>query len=630
MRHDGAESATTQKSDLSTEEMPMLCIIPFFAADVDAGSAANASEKESAWHAECKAVDAEAGIDGFCGPDCKCCRPPVSSHLPFAQDVSKQSGSSRLSVLKEWAILLGLGGAFIGATLVTGFHLMCCVFHRKYQRGRIFAKYYDPAWRHTSKDDIKDAWNFSDSMESGQIHPEGNCDRAPQPPGSFAFEKPPNLFIDISPRQDKDGSNLPNWADWSGTFRSSWSEISTQASTPTGPSPVFIGRQASRTSFSSTDSGASFDPGAWTPTDGSDFMGSRRDSGDSSSSFFSPTSSPTKKSMDGQEDSAQRSSKKSSRRGSKDDSPQRSSHQKSKESHEDETRRSSKSSPPEESSRKGSKESPTQSRKDFGATWSAGDGSSSSAKKSSRSSQPYSSSGDHEKYRTAADNESPNAESKKHRKSSDTGSEKFQTEGEHKQRRSKSTEGGAEKPHSESEHKQRRSKSTEGGVNEPEGPNVERKKSQSESEHKQRRSKSTDGGVNEPEGPNVEHKKRNSNSSTKEEKRSSKSNSDKSSSKEDKRASASEERPSGKSMSSDSSDLGGAVAQTIALHKKSIDFEVNASMSKPLEWRKRHFRQLLLSWHPDKNRGDAKRALVATGVFQHIQSRKERYLGDET
>jgi hypothetical protein len=57
--------------------------------------------------------------------------------------------------------------------------------------------------------------------------------------------------------------------------------------------------------------------------------------------------------------------------------------------------------------------------------------------------------------------------------------------------------------------------------------------------------------------------------------------------------------------------------------------EINASINKPLEWKKRHFRQLLLSWHPDKNRGDPKRAMVATGVFQHIQSLKRRYLGDD-
>lgn len=53
---------------------------------------------------------------------------------------------------------------------------------------------------------------------------------------------------------------------------------------------------------------------------------------------------------------------------------------------------------------------------------------------------------------------------------------------------------------------------------------------------------------------------------------------------------------------------------------------MEATKKKPVEWRRRNYRQLSLKWHPDKHRhlGESAEA-VAKEVFQHLQKRKDWY-----
>lgn len=49
--------------------------------------------------------------------------------------------------------------------------------------------------------------------------------------------------------------------------------------------------------------------------------------------------------------------------------------------------------------------------------------------------------------------------------------------------------------------------------------------------------------------------------------------------------------------------------------------ELDTTRGKDLEWRRRHFKMLLLQWHPDKNQSP-----IATDVFRHLMARRASYL----
>eukprot|EP00929_Paragymnodinium_shiwhaense_P086012 TRINITY_DN46492_c0_g1_i1.p1 TRINITY_DN46492_c0_g1~~TRINITY_DN46492_c0_g1_i1.p1 ORF type:complete len:1021 (-),score=169.02 TRINITY_DN46492_c0_g1_i1:104-3166(-) len=54
-----------------------------------------------------------------------------------------------------------------------------------------------------------------------------------------------------------------------------------------------------------------------------------------------------------------------------------------------------------------------------------------------------------------------------------------------------------------------------------------------------------------------------------------------------------------------------------------IDAKLDLTQGKELEWRRKHFKELLLEWHPDKN---LERTAVATEVFRHLMKRRAGYL----
>lgn len=55
-----------------------------------------------------------------------------------------------------------------------------------------------------------------------------------------------------------------------------------------------------------------------------------------------------------------------------------------------------------------------------------------------------------------------------------------------------------------------------------------------------------------------------------------------------------------------------------------IDKELDGTRGKDLEWRRRHFRELMLRWHPDKNRKESPEQ--AAEVFRHVMARRGGYL----
>jgi len=55
-----------------------------------------------------------------------------------------------------------------------------------------------------------------------------------------------------------------------------------------------------------------------------------------------------------------------------------------------------------------------------------------------------------------------------------------------------------------------------------------------------------------------------------------------------------------------------------------IDSELDGTKGKDLEWRKQHFKSLMLTWHPDKNRSETPERAAA--VFKHLFDRRARYL----
>jgi hypothetical protein len=61
-----------------------------------------------------------------------------------------------------------------------------------------------------------------------------------------------------------------------------------------------------------------------------------------------------------------------------------------------------------------------------------------------------------------------------------------------------------------------------------------------------------------------------------------------------------------------------------------LDAEIDGNVSKDIEWKKRHFKELCLKWHPDKNTngmGEAESSAQAHEVFKHLLSRRTSYIG---
>merc|ERR1711972_974332 len=54
-----------------------------------------------------------------------------------------------------------------------------------------------------------------------------------------------------------------------------------------------------------------------------------------------------------------------------------------------------------------------------------------------------------------------------------------------------------------------------------------------------------------------------------------------------------------------------------------LDAELDLTQGKDLEWRRQHFKSLLLKWHPDKNRRESPEQ--ASEVFRHLMSRRGTY-----
>jgi len=75
--------------------------------------------------------------------------------------------------------------------------------------------------------------------------------------------------------------------------------------------------------------------------------------------------------------------------------------------------------------------------------------------------------------------------------------------------------------------------------------------------------------------------------------------------------------------------LGGVCADALPIGTNSkeitakLDVELDQTQGKDLEWRRRHFKALLLKWHPDKNREGS---VVAGEVFKHLMKRRAVYL----
>eukprot|EP00747_Dinoflagellata_sp_TGD_P213292 gnl/TRDRNA2_/TRDRNA2_86269_c0_seq1.p1 gnl/TRDRNA2_/TRDRNA2_86269_c0~~gnl/TRDRNA2_/TRDRNA2_86269_c0_seq1.p1 ORF type:complete len:597 (-),score=91.32 gnl/TRDRNA2_/TRDRNA2_86269_c0_seq1:252-2042(-) len=68
-------------------------------------------------------------------------------------------------------------------------------------------------------------------------------------------------------------------------------------------------------------------------------------------------------------------------------------------------------------------------------------------------------------------------------------------------------------------------------------------------------------------------------------------------------------------------DAGGTADSAAAEIIAKVDAELDAGMAKDLEWRRHHFKGLMLQWHPDKNH-----SMFATEVFRHVVARRARYL----
>jgi len=62
-----------------------------------------------------------------------------------------------------------------------------------------------------------------------------------------------------------------------------------------------------------------------------------------------------------------------------------------------------------------------------------------------------------------------------------------------------------------------------------------------------------------------------------------------------------------------------------------LDAELETTRTKDIEWRRKHFKALLLRWHPDKNSGgmgEAESEVQAGEVFKHLLARRGDYLDD--
>lgn len=54
-----------------------------------------------------------------------------------------------------------------------------------------------------------------------------------------------------------------------------------------------------------------------------------------------------------------------------------------------------------------------------------------------------------------------------------------------------------------------------------------------------------------------------------------------------------------------------------------VEKELDLTQAKDLEWRRHHFKGLLLKWHPDKNMSQS---AEAAEVFKHLMARRGQYL----
>lgn len=64
-------------------------------------------------------------------------------------------------------------------------------------------------------------------------------------------------------------------------------------------------------------------------------------------------------------------------------------------------------------------------------------------------------------------------------------------------------------------------------------------------------------------------------------------------------------------------------------HISRLDAELDANRKKDLEFRRQHFKELCLKWHPDKNAngmGEAESSAQANEIFKHLLSRRAGYL----
>lgn len=86
--------------------------------------------------------------------------------------------------------------------------------------------------------------------------------------------------------------------------------------------------------------------------------------------------------------------------------------------------------------------------------------------------------------------------------------------------------------------------------------------------------------------------------------------------------------PSGDSMQAQA-DIG--VATPVNKHVVRLDADLDETQKEDLEFRRKHFKDLLLKWHPDKNTGgmgEAESAAQANEVFKHLLARRKRYLAE--
>lgn len=71
------------------------------------------------------------------------------------------------------------------------------------------------------------------------------------------------------------------------------------------------------------------------------------------------------------------------------------------------------------------------------------------------------------------------------------------------------------------------------------------------------------------------------------------------------------------------------VATAVSDHIARLDAELDANRKKDVDFRKQHFKELCLKWHPDKNAngmGEAESAAQANEIFKHLLSRRGGYL----